>query len=76
MDTAPVARVSDTFLLDRLADATIFVSRYKYTPSEMIDYINQVIEQQRMHNGVCGLNGVKEIRTGFAYGYGYGVQKD
>ena len=76
VDTAPVARVSDTFLLDRLADATIFVSRYKYTPSEMIDYINQVIEQERMHNVVCVLNGVKEIRTGFAYGYGYGVQKD
>jgi len=74
VDTAPVAMVSDTYLLDRIADMTIFVSRYKYTPSEMIDYINQVVEQKRMHNIACVLNGVKGLRAG--YGYGYGAQKD
>ena len=73
VDTAPVALVSDTYLLDRVADMTIFVCRYKYTPSEMIGYINQVIEQKRMHNVACVLNGVKGLRAG--YGYGYGVQK-
>ena len=74
VDTAPVAMVSDTYLLDRIADMTIFVSRYKYTPSEMIDYINQVVEQKRMHNIACVLNGVKGLRAG--YGYGYGQTKD
>lgn len=71
VDTAPVALVSDTYLLDRVADMTIFVCRYKYTPSEMIDYINQVIEQKRMHNVACVLNGVKGMRAG----YGYGAKK-
>ena len=47
---------------------TIFVCRYKYTPSEMIDYINNVIEQQRMHNVACVLNGVKSTRAGYGYG--------
>ena len=74
VDTAPVAMVSDTYLLDRVADMTIFVSRYKYSPSEMVDYINQVVEQKRMHNIACVLNGVKGLRAG--YGYGYGAQKD
>ena len=72
VDTAPVAMVSDTYLLDRVADMTLFVSRYKYTPSEMIEYINQVVEQKRMHNVAGVLNGVKGLRAG----YGYGAQKD
>lgn len=73
VDTAPVAMVSDTYLLDRIADMTIFVSRYKYTPSEMIDYINQIVEKGRMHNVACVFNAVKSSRAGYGgYGYGYG----
>ena len=72
VDTAPVALVSDTYLLDRVADMTIFVCRYKYTPSDMIDYINQMIDQKRMHNVACVLNGVKGLRAG----YGYGAKKN
>ena len=68
VDTAPVALVSDTYLLDRIADLTIFVCRYKYTPSEMVDYINRIIEQKRMHNIACVLNGVKSARAGYGYG--------
>lgn len=75
VDTAPVALVSDTYQLDRVADVTLFVVRYKYTPSEMVDYINDVIEQKRMHNVACVLNGVKSSRTGYGYGYGYGKKK-
>jgi len=67
VDTAPVALVSDTYQLDRLADLTIFVCRYKYTSNEMVDYINQVIAQQRMHNVACVLNGVKGLRAGYGY---------
>ena len=72
VDTAPVALVSDTYLLDRIADMTIYVFRYKYTPSEMIDYMNQMVEQKRMHNVACVLNGVKGLKAG----YGYGGQKE
>ena len=72
VDTAPVALVSDTFLLDRIADMTIFVCRYKYTSTEMIDYINQVVEQKRMHNVAGVVDGVKGLRAG----YGYGAQKN
>lgn len=68
VDTAPVALVSDTFQLDRVADMTLFVCRYKYTPSEMVDYINQIIEQKRMHNIACVLNGIKGLRAGYGYG--------
>ena len=72
VDTAPVALVSDTYQLDRVADVTLFVVRYKYTPADMIEYINNVIDQQRMHNVAVVLNGVKSSRTG----YGYGARKN
>lgn len=72
VDTAPIALVSDTYLLDRIADMTLFVCRYKYTPGEMIEYVNEVISQQKMHNVACVLNGVKGLRAG----YGYGGQQD
>ena len=68
VDTAPVALVSDTYHLDRIADMTIFVCRYQYTPAEMIDYINNMIAQKRMHNVACVLNGVKGMRAGYGYG--------
>ena len=70
VDTAPVALVSDTYQLDRIADMTLFVCRYKYTPSNMIEYINNVIEQKRMHNVAVVLNGVKSANAGYGYGYG------
>lgn len=68
VDTAPLALVSDTYLLDRVADLTIFVSRFKYTPMEMVDHVNRIIEQGRMHNVACVLNGTKSSRTGYGYG--------
>jgi capsular exopolysaccharide synthesis family protein len=71
VDTAPVALVSDTYLLDRVADMTLFVCRYKYTPGEMVDYINNIVDQKRMHNIACVLNGVKNMRAGYGY-----TQKD
>ena len=38
----------------------------------MIDYLNQIVEQERMHNIACVLNGTKGGRAGYGYGYGYG----
>ena len=70
VDTAPVTIVSDTYQLDRIADMSIFVSRYKYTSFDMINRINQIIEQKRMHNVVCVLNGVKGSLAGYRYDYG------
>ena len=54
---------------------TIFVSRADYTPMEMIDFINQIAEQQRMKQMCCVLNAVKNTHTGYGYGYGYGKKK-
>ncbi|MCR5050231.1 MAG: polysaccharide biosynthesis tyrosine autokinase [Paludibacteraceae bacterium] len=76
VDTAPVALVSDTYLLDRISDMTIFVSRYKYTPSEMIEYINTIVDNGRLKHIACVLNGVSGSLAGYGYGYGYGAKQE
>ena len=70
VDTAPMALVSDTYLLNRVSDMTLFVSRSNYTPIDMTDFINEIIAEKKMKNVVCLLNGVKNTRAGYGYGYG------
>ena len=76
IDSAPVALVSDTFLLNRVADMTIYVTRANYTTFDLIDCLNQTHEQQRLPKMVAVLNGVDATKVGYGYGYGYGQQKE
>lgn len=73
VDSAPVALISDTFQLNRVADMTIYVCRARYTTFDLIDYLNQVNEQKRLPNIVTVLNGVNASKAGYGYGYGYGA---
>lgn len=73
VDSAPVAMVSDTFQLSRVADMTVYVCRARYTTYDLIDFLNQVNEQKRLPNIVTVLNGVNAKNVGYGYGYGYGV---
>ena len=72
VDTAPIALVGDTYLLHRLADMTVYVTRANYTTYELVDLINQTHEQQRLPKMVAVLNGVNAKKIGYGYGYGYG----
>ena len=73
VDSAPVALISDTFQLNRVADMTVYVCRARYTTFDLIDYLNQVHEQKRLPNIVTVLNGVNGGKAGYGYGYGYGA---
>jgi Mrp family chromosome partitioning ATPase len=73
VDSAPVALVSDTFQLSRIADMTVYVCRARYTTFDLIDFLNQVHDQKRLPNIVTVLNGVNAKNIGYGYGYGYGA---
>ena len=75
VDSAPVALISDTFQLNRVADMTIYVCRARYTTYDLIDFLNNVHEQKRLPNIVTVLNGVNAGKAGYGYGYGYGTTK-
>ena len=73
VDSAPVALVGDSYLLHRLVDMTIFVTRANYTAYDLIEFINQTHMQQRLPKMVAVLNGVDAKKIGYGYGYGYGI---
>jgi capsular exopolysaccharide synthesis family protein len=72
VDSAPVAMVGDSYLLQRLVDMTIYVTRANYTTYELVEFINQTHMQERLPKMVAVLNGVEAKNIGYGYGYGYG----
>jgi capsular exopolysaccharide synthesis family protein len=73
IDSAPVGLVSDTYLLNRLIDNVVYVSRQNFTPKESTELINEIHENKRLKNIGSVLNGVDEDS---GYGYGYGINKN
>jgi capsular exopolysaccharide synthesis family protein len=71
LDTAPVGLVSDTFLLDRLADACLYIVKIGLTHKSSIKYLNTIHKQKKLKNLHVIANGV-DIREKNRYGYGYG----
>lgn len=69
IDSAPVGMVSDTFTLDRLSDATIYVVRANYTSCADLRYIDEIYEQKRLKRLSIVVNGTT-TRQGYGYGYG------
>lgn len=76
VDTAPIGMVTDTYLLDRIADMTVFVTRANFTSREVSELINDIYQNNRLHNVACVLNGVENKHGSYGYGtyrrYGYG----
>lgn len=72
IDSAPVGMVSDTFTLNRLSDATIYVARANYTTRADLHFIDEIYEQKRLNKLCLVINGTK---TKKGYGYGYGNEK-
>ena len=72
VDSAPVGIVSDTFLLNRLTDITLYVSRIGYVYKESIRQINTIIEKDNLRNLYVVANEVDLGEKNGGYGYGYG----
>src|SRR5690606_28691434 len=52
LDTAPVGAVSDTYLVDRIADNSLYVCRSEYSDRRNISFINRLAEEgtlKRVH---------------------------
>lgn len=82
MDTSPVGLVADAFLLDKFADVSMFILRYKYSYKSTIEYIDKLQKEKDMKSLGIVVNGVKSQRNwtykdsygyGYGYGYNYGV---
>ena len=68
VDTAPIGIVSDTFTLDRIADAAIYVCRANYTQATELRTLNDIYEQGRLKKLSLVINGTAAKKT---YGYAH-----
>lgn len=70
VDTAPVGLVSDTFLLDRVADATLYIFRLNYSHKNNINIINDIDKKKKLKNMYIALKGCDLSLNPYGYGKG------
>lgn len=81
LDTAPIGMVTDTAIIGRVADLSVYVCRSGVTPKVAFGYVNVLRDEKRLSRIATLLNGVDISdrkhtygygRYGYGYGYGYG----
>ena len=72
LDTAPVGMVTDTLLIGRVADLSVYVCRADYTHKVEYTLINELAEEKKLPNLCTVINGVNLKRRKYGYYYGYG----
>jgi len=74
IDSAPVGLVSDSKIIAKLADATIYLIRQRFTVKKQLPFINELYTQALLPNIGILVNDVKigGINSYYGYGYGYG----
>ena len=78
LDTAPTMLVSDTLLISKFADATLFVTRAGLTDKRLLDFSKNLHKTKKLKNMAYVVNGVGNGKAkGYNYGYvyGYGSEK-
>ncbi|MDE5913184.1 MAG: polysaccharide biosynthesis tyrosine autokinase, partial [Muribaculaceae bacterium] len=73
VDSAPVGMVSDTFLLARVSDATIYVTRADYTTFADLRFAESIYDEKRLPKLSLVVNGT-QAKKGYGYGYGENVK--
>jgi len=72
LDIAPVGMVTDTLLIGRVADLSVYVCRADYTHKVEYTLINELAEEKKLPNLCTVINGVDLKRRKYGYYYGYG----
>ena len=72
LDTAPVGMVTDTLLIGRTADLSVYVCRADYTRKAEFTLINELSENNKLPNLCIAINGLDLQKKKYGYYYGYG----
>lgn len=72
LDTAPVGMVTDTLLIGRVADLSVYVCRADYTHKNEYTLINELAENNKLPNLCTVVNALDLKRRKYGYYYGYG----
>lgn len=69
IDSSPIGLVSDTFIINHVVDAVLYMTRQGVTPREHVRTLSAYVAEGKLKNVSLILNGVPEPDL---YGYGYG----
>ena len=72
LDTAPIGMVTDTLLIGRVADLSVYVCRADYTRKTEFSLINELAENSKLPNLCIAINGLDLQKRKYGYYYGYG----
>ena len=72
LDTAPVGLVTDTLIMSRVTDATVYICRADYTPKSNMELVNSLCKEGKLKNLSIVLNGIDMSKKKYGYYYGYG----
>lgn len=72
LDTAPIGMVTDTQLIARVADLSVYVCRADYTHKSHYVLINELKKEHKLPNLCTLLNGINMNKRQNGYYYGYG----
>lgn len=72
LDTAPIGMVTDTQLIARVADLSVYVCRADYTHKSDYELINDLKRENKLPNLCTLINGIdmNQRKNGYYYGYG------
>ena len=73
IDTPPSLLVSDTLTISHLADVVLFVTRCNHSDKEVLNFIKDLIKDDKIKNIGLVLNGLGKMNA-YGYGYGYGYK--
>ncbi|SRX75870.1 GumC family protein [Aequorivita antarctica] len=76
MDTAPSMLVTDTILINKLADITLYVVRAGFTDKRLLDFPQDAIDDGRLANVAMVLNNVNLNNFGYGNKYGYAYSRE
>lgn len=74
LDTAPIAMVTDTAIIGRVADLCIYVCRADITPKAGYRYINVLRDEKKFSKLATVINDIDMSKRKNSYGYGYGAK--
>ena len=72
LDTAPVGMVTDTLLIGRVADLSVYVCRADYSRKAEFTLINELATDNKLPNICTVINGLDLQKKKYGYYYGYG----
>ena len=72
LDTAPVGMVTDTLIMSRVANATVYVCRADYSYKSDFGLINELKKENKLPEMAIVINGIDMKKKKHSYYYGYG----